>query len=225
MAEPGSAFIYGPSALQVFYEVLKKKLGDNRPRVYLSSGAILRKAQGSVRNVISRSRGQSLARIGLGNSRAQAVGENRKTRPRRRVADYLARVALEEFWRGSDANRAFSLGWWNNRLRPAGREFDFEKMLDREMVAQDWSAPVFAATRPTTWSPASVLAINAFTSFHRWKSSSFGTGLGVVFGRSVPAASAAVIGIGVGAGGIAAGAECSRLVRLSSPRPLSASRS
>jgi CubicO group peptidase (beta-lactamase class C family) len=41
-------------------------------------------------------------------------------------------------WRGSPANRAFSLGWWNNRAAPDGREFDFEEMLAPKWSSQDW---------------------------------------------------------------------------------------
>ena len=45
---------------------------------------------------------------------------------------------LAQSWRGSAANRAFSLGWWNNRAAPNGREFDFEAMLRPKWSAQDW---------------------------------------------------------------------------------------
>jgi len=46
--------------------------------------------------------------------------------------------SLEQCWRGSVANRAFSLGWWNNRAAPGGREFDFENMLAPKWSRQDW---------------------------------------------------------------------------------------
>ena len=45
---------------------------------------------------------------------------------------------LAQCWRGSPANRAFSLGWWNNRAAPGGREFDFEDMLIPKWSRQDW---------------------------------------------------------------------------------------
>jgi CubicO group peptidase (beta-lactamase class C family) len=46
--------------------------------------------------------------------------------------------SLAQCWRGSAANRAFSLGWWNNRAAPGGREFDFEAMLHPKWSEQDW---------------------------------------------------------------------------------------
>ena len=56
--------------------------------------------------------------------------------------------SLAQCWRGSPANRAFSLGWWNNRAAPNGREFDFEAMLSPKWSSQDWRTPVSAAMRP-----------------------------------------------------------------------------
>ena len=47
--------------------------------------------------------------------------------------------SVAQCWRGSSANRAYSLGWWNNRAAPGGREFDFEAMLNRKWPAQEWS--------------------------------------------------------------------------------------
>ena len=41
--------------------------------------------------------------------------------------------------RGSSANRAYSLGWWNNRAAPGGREIDFEAALTPKWSAQNWN--------------------------------------------------------------------------------------
>jgi hypothetical protein len=53
-------------------------------------------------------------------------------------APVISRNSLEQCWRGTTANRAFSLGWWNNRAAPDGREFDFEQMLIPKWQNQDW---------------------------------------------------------------------------------------
>jgi CubicO group peptidase (beta-lactamase class C family) len=53
-------------------------------------------------------------------------------------APVISRNSLEQCWRGTAANRAFSLGWWNNRAAPDGREFDFEQMLIPKWQNQDW---------------------------------------------------------------------------------------
>src|SRR6185436_2356302 len=42
VAEPGRAFIYGPSALQVFHQLLKQKLGNQSPTSYLERRVLRR---------------------------------------------------------------------------------------------------------------------------------------------------------------------------------------
>jgi CubicO group peptidase (beta-lactamase class C family) len=53
-------------------------------------------------------------------------------------APVVSRNSLAQCWRGSSANSAYSLGWWNNRAAPGGGEFDFEQMLSRKWPAQNW---------------------------------------------------------------------------------------
>jgi CubicO group peptidase (beta-lactamase class C family) len=55
---------------------------------------------------------------------------------------------LAQTWRGSPANRAFSLGWWNNRAAPGGREFDFEAMLAPKWSQQDWADACLCRAAP-----------------------------------------------------------------------------
>jgi len=55
---------------------------------------------------------------------------------------------LAQCWRGSPANRAFSLGWWNNRAAPDGREFDFEAMLSPKWSSQDWQDSCLCRAAP-----------------------------------------------------------------------------
>src|SRR4029077_3717803 len=49
VAEPGSAFIYGPAALQVFHQVLKEKLRSDSPTHYLERRVLHRLGLGSQR--------------------------------------------------------------------------------------------------------------------------------------------------------------------------------
>ncbi|MDQ6626723.1 MAG: serine hydrolase, partial [Verrucomicrobiota bacterium] len=60
----------------------------------------------------------------------------------------VAASLLGECWRGSPANRAFSLGWWNNRAAPGGREFDFEAMLAPKWPAQNWNNACICRNAP-----------------------------------------------------------------------------
>ena len=90
-------------------------------------------ARSRVAALSGRSRGQSPARRRLGVERA-AMGE---ARPASRVNGGVAgrfSGTLRASRRGSSANRAYSLGWWNNRAAPGGREFDFEAALDAEVA-------------------------------------------------------------------------------------------
>jgi hypothetical protein len=56
---------------------------------------------------------------------------------------------MAQCWRGSGANRAFSLGWWNNRQAPGGREFDIEAMLVPRWQRQSWGGAVLCRDAPS----------------------------------------------------------------------------
>ena len=135
VAAPGKAFIYGPSALQVFHQVLKDKLGRETPTHYLEHRVLRRIHLGPQRYLDDRAGNPLLSAGFLLTARQWAkMGELVLARGKPVVRpEWLA-----QSWRGSPANRAFSLGWWNNRAAPNGREFDFEAMLRPNWSAQDW---------------------------------------------------------------------------------------
>ena len=56
--------------------------------------------------------------------------------------------SMAQSWRGSGANRAFSLGWWNNRQAPGGREFDIESTLIPKWTRQGWGGTVLCRNAP-----------------------------------------------------------------------------
>jgi CubicO group peptidase (beta-lactamase class C family) len=135
VAKPGAAFIYGPAALQVFHEVFKAKLRDQIPTHFLERRVLHRLGLGPQRYLPDRAGNPLLATGWILTARQWAkVG--------RVVLDdgapLISRKSLEQCWRGTSANRAFSLGWWNNRAAPNGREFDFEQMLMPKWPNQDW---------------------------------------------------------------------------------------
>ena len=134
-AQPGSAFIYGPAALQVFHRVLKERLHEQTPTHYLERRVLHRLGLGRQRYLEDRADNPLLATGWILSARqwakiGQAVLDN--------GAPIISRESLEQCWRGTPANRAFSLGWWNNRAAPNGREFDFEQMLNKKWQNQDW---------------------------------------------------------------------------------------
>jgi CubicO group peptidase (beta-lactamase class C family) len=135
VAEPGKAFIYGPSALQVFHQVLKDKLEGKTPTEYLERRVLRRMRLGPQRYLNDRAGNPLLAAGFVLTPRQWAkMGELvlREGKP------VVRPQSLAQCWRGSPANRAFSLGWWNNRAAPNGREFDLEAMLSPKWSNQDW---------------------------------------------------------------------------------------
>ena len=146
VAEPGRAFIYGPAALQVFHAVLKAKLRDETPQHYLERRVLHRIGLGSQRYLLDRA-GNPLLAAGweLSAREWSKLGQV----VLRHGAPVISANALEQCWRGSAANRAYSLGWWNNRAAPTGREFDFERMLTPRWPAQNWSNGCLCRAAPS----------------------------------------------------------------------------
>ena len=135
VAEPGKAFIYGPAALQVFHQALKGKLRGDSPTHYLERRVLHRLGLRSQRYLADPAGNPLLATGWILTARqwaklGQLVLAN--------GAPVVSRNSLAQCWRGTTANRAFSLGWWNNRAAPNGREFDFEQMLIPKWQNQDW---------------------------------------------------------------------------------------
>jgi CubicO group peptidase (beta-lactamase class C family) len=146
VASPGTAFIYGPSALQVFHRILKEKLRGESPEHYLERRVLHRLGLGS----------QRYLKDGAGNP-LLAAGWTLNARQWAKLgqlvlaggAPVVSSVSLAQCWRGSSANRAFSIGWWNNRAAPGGREFDFEEMLIPKWPRQNWSGACLCRDAPS----------------------------------------------------------------------------
>jgi CubicO group peptidase (beta-lactamase class C family) len=146
VANPGGAFIYGPSALQVFHAVLKEKLQGESPTHYLERRVLHRLGLGSQRYLADSAGNPLLAAGWLLSARQWAkLGEAVLNGG----APVVSAGSMEQSWRGSSANRAFSLGWWNNRQAPGGREFDIESMLIPRWQRQSWGGTVLCRNAPS----------------------------------------------------------------------------
>jgi CubicO group peptidase (beta-lactamase class C family) len=146
VAEPGSRFIYGPAPLQVFHAVLKQKLHGESPTRYLERRVLRRLGLGSQRYLIDSAGNPLLAAGWVLSARQWAkLGEVALNGG----APILTAGSMSQSWRGSGANRAFSLGWWNNRQAPGGREFDIESMLVPKWQRQSWSETVLCRDAPS----------------------------------------------------------------------------
>jgi CubicO group peptidase (beta-lactamase class C family) len=146
VAEPGSAFVYGPAPLQVFHAVLKAKLRGDAPRRYLERRVLRRLGLGPQRYLPDRA-GNPLLAAGWELTAPQwaKIGEL----VLRNGAPAISAGSLEQCWRGSPPNRAYALGWWNNRAAPGGREFDFERALTPRWSAQDWNNATICRSAPS----------------------------------------------------------------------------
>jgi CubicO group peptidase (beta-lactamase class C family) len=145
LAEPGNAFIYGPAPLQVFHAVLKAKLRGEAPRRYLERRVLRRMGLGPQRYLLDRA-GNPLLAAGWELTPRQwaRMGEL----VLRKGSPVISGGSLSQCWRGSPANRAYSLGWWNNLAAPRGREFDFERALTPRWSAQEWSNATMCRDAP-----------------------------------------------------------------------------
>ena len=142
VAEPGKRFIYGPSALQVFHAVLKAKLGRS-PTRYLEQRVLNRLDLGQQR-YLTDSAGNPLLAAGwlLSAKQWARLGEAVLK------GSLVSPSSFDQCRRGSPANPAYALGWWNNHLAPGGREFDIESMLVPKWEKQHWSGTVLCRDAP-----------------------------------------------------------------------------
>jgi CubicO group peptidase (beta-lactamase class C family) len=146
VASPGSSFLYGPAALQVFHAVLKAKLNGESPTRYLERRVLRRMGLGSQR-YLTDSAGNPLLAAGwiLSARQWSRMGELVLNGG----APVVSAGSMAQSWRGSGANRAYSLGWWNNRNAPGGREFDIESMLVPKWHRQSWGGAVLCRAAPS----------------------------------------------------------------------------
>ena len=146
VAEPGSFFIYGPAALQVFHQVLKKKLRDQTPTHFLERRVLRRLGLGRQRYLEDGAGNPLLATGWILTAKQWAkMGQIILNHG----APVISQKSLEQCWHGTSANGAFSLGWWNNRAAPNGREFDFEQMLIPKWPNQDWREACLCRDAPS----------------------------------------------------------------------------
>ncbi len=139
---PGKSFIYGPSCLQVFHEVLKRKLAAKKrvetPTRYLERRVLRPLGLGAQRYLPDAS-GNPLLAAGFLLSAGQWS----------RMGDLILAAgnpvlkadSMRPLLEGSAANAAYSMGFWNNRAatKSGAREIDIEDLLELDWDRQNWS--------------------------------------------------------------------------------------
>jgi len=143
IAEPGTVFIYGPGALQVFHRLLKAKLRGEAPKHYLERRVLRRLGLGPQRYLQDRA-GNPLLAAGWQLTARQWAKLGKLVLAN--GTPVVSSRSLAECWRGSLANPTFSLGWWNNRAAPTGRDADFERTLNSK--GENWNEACLCRDAP-----------------------------------------------------------------------------
>ena len=139
LASPGTAFIYGPSHLQIFSELLRRKLRGRSVISYFEMHVAGRLGLRSL-NYKKDARGNPLPATGFELTArewarlGELVVENGSYHGRQIVPANL----LREAFIGSRANPAYGLTFWLNQQAPTGREADMEQMLDLPWQNAEW---------------------------------------------------------------------------------------
>ena len=149
LAEPGAFFIYGPSHLQIFSELLRRKLGGRSTIAYFEGHVSDRLGLGRL-NYKKDARGNPLPATGFELTAREwaRLGElilgNGNYRWRQIVPANLLREALA----GSQANPSYGLTFWLNSQAANGREADLERMLDLPWQNVQWNSVCICKDAP-----------------------------------------------------------------------------
>jgi CubicO group peptidase (beta-lactamase class C family) len=149
LAEPDTSFIYGPSHLQIFSELLRRKLGGRSTIAYFKGHVSDRLGLGRLnykRDFLGNPlpatgfelTGREWARLG------ELILGNGKYRWRQIVPANLLQEALA----GSQANPSYGLTFWLNSEAANGREADLERLLDLPWQAVQWTGVCICKDAP-----------------------------------------------------------------------------
>jgi len=139
LAEPGSAFTYGPSHLQIFSELLRRKLNGRSTFAYLECHVLDPLGLDHLEYKKDR-RGNPLLATGFKLTAREwaRLGTLVLGRGVYRGRQIVPEITLRQAFVGSPANPSYGLTFWLNRQSPIGREIDIENMLDLPWQRADW---------------------------------------------------------------------------------------
>jgi CubicO group peptidase (beta-lactamase class C family) len=140
LAEPGSAFIYGPSHLQIFSELLRRKL-NGRPVTRYIEGRVLNRLGLARLKYKKDAQGNPLPATGFELTAREwaRLGEVVLGRGKYHGRQIIPANLLNETFVGSQANPSYGLTFWLNQGAPSGSEADMERMLDLPWESAGWT--------------------------------------------------------------------------------------
>ncbi len=150
VATPGSVFTYGPSHLQIFSELLRRKLNGRRTTAYLEE-QVLSPLGLSGLEYKKDARGNPLLATGFHLTAREwsRLGELVLGRGNYRGQQILPEDLLRQAFAGSRANSSYGLTFWLNRGAPSAREVDVENMLARPWQRESWADACICKDTPS----------------------------------------------------------------------------
>jgi len=139
IAEPGSAFIYGPSHLQIFADLLRRKLKGRSTIAYFEAHVSNRLGLHRL-NYKKDSLGNPLVATGFELTAHEwaRLGELVLGNGNYHGRQIVPAPLLREAFTGSQVNPSYGLTFWLNQQAPNGPEADMERMLDLPWQTAQW---------------------------------------------------------------------------------------
>jgi len=149
VAAPGSAFAYGPSHLQIFAELLRRKLNGRSTISYLEENVLSPLGLTSL-DFKKDGRGNPLPASGFELSAREwaRLGELLLGHGNYHGKQIVPANLLGQVFTGSSANPSYGLTFWLNRQAPHAREIDVEKELDLKWQSAHWIDICFCRAAP-----------------------------------------------------------------------------
>ena len=149
VASPGSAFAYGPSHLQIFNEVLRRKLNGRSTISYISENVLSPLGLTSL-EFKTDGRGNPLPASGFELSAREWAnfGELVLGRGNFHGKQIVPATLLAQAFNGTSANPSYGLTLWLNRQAPNAREIDYEKELDLKWQRAHWGGICICRAAP-----------------------------------------------------------------------------
>jgi CubicO group peptidase (beta-lactamase class C family) len=159
VARPGSTFIYGPSHLQIFGELLRRKLSGRNTISYMEQRVLHPLGIGSP-EYKKDARGNPLLASGFELSARQwaRLGELILGHGNYHGRQIVSADLLQQAFAGSVPNPAYGLTFWLNRSAGfLSREEDVEKMLDLPWQRASWGSLCICKSAP----PDTIVALGS----------------------------------------------------------------
>jgi CubicO group peptidase (beta-lactamase class C family) len=141
VAEPGSVFAYGPSHLQIFSELLRRKLNGRSTISYIQEKVLLPLGLTNL-EFKKDARENPLPASGFELSAHEwaRFGQLILGRGNYHNHQIVPAALLGQAFFGSDANSSYGLTFWLNGQAPGAREIDIEKELDLPWPHANWTS-------------------------------------------------------------------------------------